>query len=157
MSFRSDLGLKLVTASWLNRRMIHECGARLWNGPQMPGFLLQARRGTHPICCIRSCKGRDQIPQLEFEIPAAWLFTDIGQIHLWPLKKKHILFHPFRACCYRPTSQSNVRLNVLGYHNSGSVFRHQPALPGLLLRIPSLPRVKLSRVCSPLLVIPLSV
>lgn len=114
-------GCGLVTANWLNRRVMNGPGAWLWNGLQMPGILLQACQNTQLICCIGR---RRKSLEFLFEIAAAW--HNWRLLLAWP---SALIKTPSRSALkitlsslvcmfpHRSTSQSNLP----GYYNSHSV------------------------------------
>ncbi len=126
----------LVTASWLNRRVMNGPGAWLWNGLQMPGILLQACQNTQRICCIgkrertNSCRWKKRAEAWSFCLKSPQLDTALTFVTAWPsvlIKNpsqstlKITFASPVCMFLHRSASQSNLP----GYHNSHSVPRPQ--------------------------------
>lgn len=76
MSISRGWGLGLVTASWLNRRVMNGPGAWLWNGLQLLPLLVDDRHSAasmskHTICCIKKCKKKKESERKKAPQPAS--------------------------------------------------------------------------------------
>lgn len=139
MSISRGWGPSLVTASWLNRRVMNGPGAWLWSGLQMPSILLQACQNTQLILLHLNKKKKILTPkeptpgesrECQFEVVASWHRADVRYCLTFHSYQKSIsecfennIFLP-SVCMFlhRSTSQSDLP----GYHNSHSVPRPPP-------------------------------
>lgn len=153
MSISRGWGPGLVTASWLNRRVMNGPGAWLRNGLQMPGILLQTCQNSQLISCIgKHEKKKKKVDRWKKEreretwVPV-WNRRSLTQhwrlLLAWP---SALIKNPSQSALkitfsshvctflHRSTSQSNLP----GYHNSHSVPRPQTPPTPLPLSSPGL-------------------